>query len=377
MANAKISELPASGALTGTELVELVQGGVNKQTTTQDIADLGGGGGGGTWGSITGTLADQTDLDAALDAKAPIDSPTFTTAANAPTPAAGDDDTSIATTAFHKAANRAESAETADRALAQTDDQKVLFANKATTLTFDCPSLAENTWIIIVQVNAGAVAFTTSGGVAFENAVTPGITGGAIGSGIALWYRTATSVLAMVGDITNLLTSLSVNGTLAVKAGSSSGILAKVGGVVHTNTTTVGNSGTGEDLLYSYTVPASILSVNKDSLRGFVAGSYAANGNNKNIRVKFGTTLTMLTTGAIAANTGSWRVDFMVIRTGATTQKCVASYTSSNTTLDETCTYGVASETLSSATVIEVTGEATATNDIVGEMFRVEFLPHE
>lgn len=44
MANRKISELPASGALTGAELVELVQGGINKQTTTQDIADLGGGG---------------------------------------------------------------------------------------------------------------------------------------------------------------------------------------------------------------------------------------------------------------------------------------------------------------------------------------------
>lgn len=29
-----------------------------------------GGGGGGTWGSITGTLSDQTDLQTALDSKA-------------------------------------------------------------------------------------------------------------------------------------------------------------------------------------------------------------------------------------------------------------------------------------------------------------------
>lgn len=42
----KISAMPAAGALTGTELVPLVQGGVNVQSTTQDIADLGGGGGG-------------------------------------------------------------------------------------------------------------------------------------------------------------------------------------------------------------------------------------------------------------------------------------------------------------------------------------------
>jgi hypothetical protein len=41
----KISQLPSAGALTGSELIEAVQGGINVQTTTQDIADLGGGGG--------------------------------------------------------------------------------------------------------------------------------------------------------------------------------------------------------------------------------------------------------------------------------------------------------------------------------------------
>lgn len=36
----KISELTAASALTGAELVEVVQGGTNKRTTVQDIADL-------------------------------------------------------------------------------------------------------------------------------------------------------------------------------------------------------------------------------------------------------------------------------------------------------------------------------------------------
>lgn len=40
----------------------------------------GGGGGSSAWGGITGTLSDQTDLQSALNAKAPIDNPTFTTA---------------------------------------------------------------------------------------------------------------------------------------------------------------------------------------------------------------------------------------------------------------------------------------------------------
>lgn len=38
----------------------------------------GGGGGSSTWGSITGTLSAQTDLNTALGLKAPISSPTFT-----------------------------------------------------------------------------------------------------------------------------------------------------------------------------------------------------------------------------------------------------------------------------------------------------------
>lgn len=40
MASKKITQLPAAGALTGAEPVELVKGGVNVQSTAQDIADL-------------------------------------------------------------------------------------------------------------------------------------------------------------------------------------------------------------------------------------------------------------------------------------------------------------------------------------------------
>lgn len=60
--------------------------------------------GGGAWGSITGTLSNQTDLQAALDAKAPNASPTFTGTPAAPTAAGGTNTTQIATTAFVQAA---------------------------------------------------------------------------------------------------------------------------------------------------------------------------------------------------------------------------------------------------------------------------------
>lgn len=40
MANKKISELPAAGALSGPELVEVVKGGINSQTTAANIIGL-------------------------------------------------------------------------------------------------------------------------------------------------------------------------------------------------------------------------------------------------------------------------------------------------------------------------------------------------
>jgi hypothetical protein len=49
-------------------------------TADADLVAKGGGGGGGTWGSITGTLSDQTDLQSALDAKE--DTITATTSAD-------------------------------------------------------------------------------------------------------------------------------------------------------------------------------------------------------------------------------------------------------------------------------------------------------
>lgn len=60
MANKKISELSTASALTGAELVETVQGGINKKTTTQEIADLGGGGG-GTVQSVTAVQSGVVD----------------------------------------------------------------------------------------------------------------------------------------------------------------------------------------------------------------------------------------------------------------------------------------------------------------------------
>ena len=55
-----------------------------------------------SWGSITGTLSSQTDLQTALNLKSPLASPAFTGTPTAPTPSPGTDSTQIATTAWVK-----------------------------------------------------------------------------------------------------------------------------------------------------------------------------------------------------------------------------------------------------------------------------------
>lgn len=88
--------------LDGTERIEIQEAaggaGSTKQTTTQAIANLSG-----TWGSITGTLSNQTDLIAELALKAPLASPALTGTPTVPTASPGTNTTQAASTAFVQA----------------------------------------------------------------------------------------------------------------------------------------------------------------------------------------------------------------------------------------------------------------------------------
>jgi hypothetical protein len=63
-------------------------------------ADIDSDTGNSAWGAISGTLADQTDLQTALGLKANLASPTFTGTPAAPTASAADNSTKLATTAY-------------------------------------------------------------------------------------------------------------------------------------------------------------------------------------------------------------------------------------------------------------------------------------
>lgn len=149
-----------------------------------------------------------------------------------------------------------------------------------------------------------------------------------------------------------------------------------VGGVLHVNTTNASNTDTGEDDLLTFSVPAGQLSVNDQSLECRVYGSFAANANNKTIKIYFGATQ-IFSTGALAANSGDWDAVCTIIRTGATSQEATVSFRSSNSLLNSSVLVTSPAETLSGAVTFKCTGEATATADILQKGVKILWHPND
>lgn len=130
------------------------------------------------------------------------------------------------------------------------------------------------------------------------------------------------------------------------------------------DTTSIGNIGTGEDTLISYSINSNTLGTDNNYLEVSAWGTVAANANNKTIKLKLGST-TLLTTGAVAANSGSWAITSTIVRIGESTQQCISSIASDNSLILDSSSFIVATEDLSTSLDIFCTGEATTNDDII------------
>ncbi len=144
-------------------------------------------GGSSVWGGITGTLSSQTDLVAALDAKAALASPTFTGTPAAPTASGGTNTTQLATTAFVQAAIAAilDSApgtlDTLNELAAALGDDPAFATTIATSLgekLVKASNLADLTNTTTARSNLGLAS------MAQQAASAVAITGGTIGSAV-------------------------------------------------------------------------------------------------------------------------------------------------------------------------------------------------
>lgn len=130
-----------------------------------------------------------------------------------------------------------------------------------------------------------------------------------------------------------------------------------------TETDQVGNVTTGEDILFTDTIPGNTLSTDGSSIRGRFSGIVANNANVKTIRLKLDATA-IATRGTTTPTIGQgWTMYYEIIRTSETTQKTNVTFSGSDGIASSY--YVATTSDLSGDVVIQLTGDATATNDII------------
>ena len=163
---------------------------------------------------------------------------------------------------------------------------------------------------------------------------------------------------------------LSNAGKLTIRFGLSTST-ATAGGSAAWSATTAGNTASANDTtLFTYTVPASALGTNGDTLDLEIAGSkFVASATS--LKLKWGSETLTTITGPIVQQ--PWRLRAKITRWGATQQKWMIQY---NDELPTTHTiFGFANQTLSNTNVLEVTGQhATTANNVIAQFWNVNIL---
>lgn len=199
-------------------------------------------------------------------------------------------------------------------------------------------------------------------------------------SGEVDWGAALTSFLQSVAS--NAATKASVqtltNKTLGsgtvIPAGTGSGT-ATLTGVLHTNTTSVGNVGTGEDDLMTYSLPANSVVTNGRGIRIKAWGSTAANSNAKRVKIHFGAVVLEGVSLIAGGAAGKWSATATIVRSGSSAQRYSSDFLENrggSVTLNTDC--GTLTQTETGAITIKCTGTATADNDIVQEGMIVEYI---
>lgn len=185
-------------------------------------------------------------------------------------------------------------------------------------------------------------------------------------------FQNAIAVAILGGTLNNVaITSSNFSGAVQMLFGSS-GVLALPGALINTNVTPTGNVLAVETNLASYSLPSNSLSIDGDFIDIQCYGTFAANANNKQLRLYFGSTL-IFDTGAVAANAGSWEIKASVAREDLADQLTIASIISSNALITPTTNLTDPSESLNTPILIRITGTGVANNDILGRGFNVKW----
>jgi hypothetical protein len=140
------------------------------------------------------------------------------------------------------------------------------------------------------------------------------------------------------------------------------------------NATQAANSGSGETDLHSFSLAAAHFNANKRKIRVTAEGSFDATGAvNKTLKLKFGAagTVTLNPTTTQPANV-RFKVTATIIRTASNAQRILVEVKIGAT--NELISLTNTTETDSGALIVKLTGQGTASNQILLDESMVEFL---
>ena len=146
---------------------------------------------------------------------------------------------------------------------------------------------------------------------------------------------------------------------------------ARVGGVVYSSVTSIGNSGVSDTTLYSYTVDSYALPNNGDTLEIFACGINASPGSNF-VRIKIGG----VTRGEIIispATDNTWMMRGKLVRTSSS--DCLFTYEARGGIINTIQISTAIGPTQSASTTISVTAQGAASNEIIGKHVQITYQP--
>lgn len=144
---------------------------------------------------------------------------------------------------------------------------------------------------------------------------------------------------------------------------------AKVGGSLNFQTGPVGTVTTAETTLFTTTISANTMNNTLEGIEIRCSGSFAANANSKTVNIYYGTGTSVLV-GAVI-NNASWYFYGHLYRISSTQVKLTGVFfygNSSSVTGESVFTVAPTSDQ-----TLKFTGQGVATNDIVGQAFRVSY----
>lgn len=152
--------------------------------------------------------------------------------------------------------------------------------------------------------------------------------------------------------------------------------------ILSVSTTTVGNSGTTETDLFSFSVPENTLRKDRESLEFWFGGTLLSHATaTRQLRVKFGATTIFDSTAQTNTTNYEFSIRGQIIRVNATSQKSIVFLNTTQAQLFVFADYTTSAETLSSASILKLTGQAggvgAATNDIKFELGKVSWFPKD